>query len=326
MSRREREGARKQIVNISLCHNPAARLICFGKEAMDMPDGFVLVTQLLPERIRRAAASLPVETRGAAEELRLRCGAEPSLLLPEGEITLSQCGAVRGEDLSEVLERTTGCSLHAHADELRRGFLIARGGARVGVCGTAVIADGRVSALRALSSLCIRVPRQIRSAGEGVLPSLTGVGSVLILSPPGGGKTTFLRELVRHSAESGLRVSLADERGEVAAVWEGVPQFDVGRCTDILTGAPKAEAAILLLRAMNPQIIALDEITAREDIGAVAGVAACGVGVYATAHASKVDDLAKRPLYRELMELGVFEKAVVICGTGRGRSYEVTAL
>ena len=290
-----------------------------------MPDGFALAAGLLPERIRRAAASLPAEICAAAEEVRLRCGAEPSLLLPEGETTLPQCGAVHSKDLSEVLERTTGSSLHAHADELRRGFLIARGGVRVGVCGTAVIADGHVSGLRALSSLCIRVPRQIRSAGEGVLPALGG-GSVLILSPPGGGKTTFLRELVRRSAESGLRVSLADERGEVAAVWEGVPQFDVGRCTDVLTGAPKAGAAMILLRAMNPQVIALDEITAEEDIKAIAGIAACGVGVYATAHASGVGDLSRRPLYRELMELGVFEKAVVIRGTGRFRSYEVTAL
>ena len=290
-----------------------------------MPDGFALASELLPERIRRAAASLPKETRGAAEEVRLRCGSEPSLLLPEGEVTLHECGAVHSEDLSEVLERTTGCSLHAHADELRRGFLIARGGVRVGVCGTAVVSDGRVSALRALSSLCIRVPRQIRSAGEEALPALTGA-SVLILSPPGGGKTTFLRELVRYTAGSGLRVSLADERGEVAAVWEGAAQFDVGRSTDVLTGAPKAEAAMLLLRAMNPQVIALDEITAREDIEAVAGVAACGVGVYATAHASSVGDLSRRPLYRDLMELGVFEKAVVIRGRGRSRSYEVTAL
>ena len=291
-----------------------------------MPDGFELVSRLLPERIRRAAASLSAETRGAAEEVRLRCGAGPSLLLPEGETALAQCGAVHSEDLSEVLERTTGSSLHAHADELRRGFLIARGGVRIGICGTAVISGGGVSALRALSSLCIRVPRQIRSAGEKVLPALGGGGSVLVLSPPGGGKTTFLRELVRYTAESGLRVSLADERGEVAAVWEGVPQFDVGRCTDVLTGAPKAEAAMLLLRAMNPQVIALDEITAREDIKAVAGIAACGVGVYATAHASSVDDLSRRPLYRDLMELGVFEKAVVIRGRGRSRSYEVTAL
>lgn len=288
-----------------------------------MTDGFESAARLLPGAMREAAWALPERDRLRAEEFRLRAGREPGVLLPEGEKTLCRGRRVRQGELLGVLEAATGSSVHSAERDLARGFVTARGGVRVGVCGTL----GPGGAMRDVSSLAVRIPRQVLSAGTDETRALAlGNASVLIISPPGGGKTTLLRELVRAASDAGVRVALADERGEVAAVVGGEPQFDVGRCTDVLTGAPKAEGAMLLLRAMGAQVIALDEVTAPGDVAAISSVAGCGVRVFATAHAGSVDELARRPLYREMLGLGVFKSAVVISRRGAERTYRVAEL
>lgn len=287
-----------------------------------MPDGFENAMRLLPTNLCCAAELLSLTEKKAAEEFRLRCGRTPAVLLPSGERLLAG-EKVTAADLLSVLEQASESSLHSVGNELRQGYLTAQGGVRIGICGTAVM-DGSIRTLRDISSLSIRIPRQVRGAGKDAVGLLNDC-SVLILSPPGGGKTTFLRELVRTVSDAGVRVGLADERNELAAVFGGEPQFDVGRCTDILTGAPKAEAAMLLLRAMNPQVIAMDEISAPADAAAILQAAGCGVRIFATAHAASADELQQRPLYRELLNMRLFQKAVLIC-SGAERSYRVMTL
>lgn len=290
-----------------------------------MPEGFLAAAALLPDTLRAAALTLPERDRERIEEIRLRSGREPSVLLPEGERIFCRGIKAGTRDMGEVLDRAACSSVHSVSHELRRGFVTAPLGVRVGVCGT--LSDTDDGGIRSVSSVCIRVPRQIKSAGAGAIGPLTRTPvSVLALSPPGGGKTTFLRELVRAVSDSGVRVCLCDERGEIAAAHDGQPQFDVGRCTDVLTGAPKADAAMMLLRAMNPQVIALDEITEKRDIDAIENAANCGVRVFATAHAASPDELSRRPLYRRLMEVRAFDAAVLISGAGAQRRYEVTQL
>jgi stage III sporulation protein AA len=138
-----------------------------------------------------------------------------------------------------------------------------------------------------------------------------------------------LRDLIRAVSDGdaayGLRperVSLADERSEIAAVYDGVPQLDVGAHTDVLDACPKAQAVIMLLRAMNPNVVALDEVTAERDVAAIISAANCGARIFATAHAAGEGDLRRRPVYRLLRECGVFEKTVTItreCGVRRYR-------
>ena len=285
-----------------------------------MPDGFLAAAALLPPGLRSAAEALPDAAKSDAEEFRLRMGRAPTVLLPGGESILSGT-PVASADLLAVLESATRSSYHAVEDELRRGYLSAPGGVRVGVCGTAVMERG-IKTLRDISSLSVRVPRQIRGVGQAAVAAVKE-SSVLIFSPPGGGKTTFLRELVRTVSDEGMRVSLCDERGEIAGVCGGVPQFDVGRCTDVLTGAPKAEGALLLLRAMNPQVVAMDEISAPEDARTIETLLGCGVRIFATVHAAFAEELALRPACRSLLEQGVFRKFVRISGSGARRHYEV---
>ena len=284
---------------------------------------------LLPPALRGGGQALPPAVRQAAEEIRLRTGRRPTLLSEGREFPFLEGPTVTGGHLLDVLELATGASVHTAEASIRRGFLTVSGGLRLGLCGTVIPGgDGAPAGLRELSSLAIRLPREVRLCGAGAFDALwrKRFPSTLLLAPPGGGKTTLLREYVRRLSENGVRVALADERGEVAGMWKGRAQFDLGPCTDVLTGAAKAAGALQLLRAMNPQCIAMDEITAGEDVAAVEQIASCGVLLLATAHGSSVCALRSRPLYRRLLELEVFRACVCITGRGAERKYEVVPL
>ncbi len=289
---------------------------------------FIRAVRLLPSSLRLAALELPQSVTENAEELRLRTGCAPSVVAYDKELEILPSHVVKVSDLQLVLEIATRASVHSYADSIKMGFVTAEGGCRLGLCGTAVTEGGKISAMRRLSSICIRIPHEKKGCADSIFSELVpeNFESTIIISPPGGGKTTLLRELVRKLSETGKRVSLVDERSEVAGTFEGQPCFDIGKYTDVLTGAPKSEGVFLLLRAMAPQIIAFDEITSPLDIDAVQMSANCGVKLLVTAHGSGIADLHSRALYRRLLESGIFRRAVVITNSGGTRKYFVEDL
>ena len=292
---------------------------------------YELAAAILPSRLRRIAMELPETDKKRAEEFRNPAGHCLSVLLPEGERSLE--AIVTTEELETLCDIAAEFSRYASIETLRQGFLPVRGGFRVGLCGSAVVKDGEVTNLKQISSAVIRISREQKGIAQAVAPRLFRDGrfvSTLLLSPPGGGKTTLLRDLVRQLSQGeGVppqRITLIDEREEIAVMYRGQPQMDVGPRTDVLSGCPKALAIPMALRAMNPQIIAVDEITVREDLYAMAAAANCGVALLATIHAADVEELKRKPLFSQLLKLKVFEKAVIITRHGGERRYQVAAL
>lgn len=287
------------------------------------------------EALRQAASCLPaglqirlLQHADAAqiEEVRLRAGRPPAIKLCGREKVLD-APVISADELRDILSRAARYSVHSYGESLKNGFITLDGGHRLGVCGTAVVENGEVSGLRGISSLDLRVARQIADAGAAIqVQQGDEIRSTLLLSPPGWGKTTLLRELARRVSDSGETVAIADERSEIAALLDGVPQFAIGTASDVIEGCSKKQAAMMLLKTMSPTLLVLDEITAPADVEAVALCAHCGVCVLASAHAKSVDDLSRRALYRALLELKLFRQAVVITMEDGKRNYSVEPL
>ena len=213
--------------------------------------------------------------------------------------------------MAETLQRACRHSAYAHLETLRQGYITLEGGHRIGVCGFGVVQDGQVQTIREPTSLAVRVARAVPGCAETLLSQLRE--NTLLLGPPGAGKTTLLRDAVRLlSDRRRRRVGLADERGEVSAATAAGAMLPVGQRTDVLVGVPKAEAVMMLLRTMGPEWIALDEITAPADIEALERAAYCGVKLLATAHGDGLEDLYRRPLYRRLLDAGIFAQAALL--------------
>ena len=291
---------------------------------------FDQAASFLPGHLRQRVQSLPREKRADAEDLRLRRGQPLFVLTPQGEEPLPDT-LITARDLEIVLELASASSVHTVMEQIKHGFVGVQGGHRLGLCGTGVMDGGKLVNLRELTSLSLRVAREFKGLSRDVLPKLWGphgLESTLILSPPGGGKTTLLRDLIRAISTGencpARRVGVTDERGELAAVAGGEPTLDIGPRSDVMSGCPKAIGLMTLLRGMNPQVLAVDEVTAQEDVAAMTQASGCGVTLLATAHGGTLSDLDRRPLYRELMAQGVFGRLVVIWGTGSQRRYTVT--
>ncbi len=278
-----------------------------------MNDRYNRLIRYLPEQLKQAASSAYTPE---LEELRLRSGRPLTAVYANGCNQLD--AMVSAEDIAYLASSASRGSVYAAVDSLKHGYITVDGGNRIGFCGTAVLKNGEVANLRGLSSANMRLAREIKTAAEPLEKNYTdGFESTIIIAPPGMGKTTLLRDLVRRISDSGVRTALVDERGEIAAVENGTSGFDVGMNTDVLTGCPKAQGMLMLLRSMTPQVIAVDEITAPDDVTAVETCRNCGVGIIATVHGQHVGDISARPLFKSLLDTGTFRLVVTISGKDR---------
>lgn len=239
-------------------------------------------------------------SRETALELRLRQGEEPEIVTKEASQWID--GRVTADDLIFVVNAASRYSPWA-AETVAKGFITAQGGHRIGLCGDAACYQDTPTAMRQISSLCIRVARDFPGVAKN---AGTLENSTLIIGAPGWGKTTLLRDICRKIAVS-QTISVVDERGELFP--DGIIR---GRRMDVLRGCTKDRGIDRLMRTMGPAWIAVDEITAEEDCAAIQHASNCGVKLLATAHASSVHDFHNRAIYRPLIENEIFSKLLVL--------------
>lgn len=252
---------------------------------------------VLPMWMRRDADE---QGQNAVQELRLRINAPPELVFSEKSCWLER--TVSQEDINYTVNAASRYSPWTAASA-SRGYITIAGGHRIGLCGEAVVQHGAVTGLRRISSVCIRVARDF----PGIAANASKIaGSVLILGPPGWGKTTLLRDLVRQNAFS-EKICVVDERGELFP--EGLAR---GNRMDVLTGCSKGVGIPMVMRTMGPSCIAVDEITDAEDAQSLLYASHCGVRLLATAHAVSVSDFRHRCVYRPLLENHVFDNYIVL--------------
>lgn len=286
----------------------------------------------LPGRIKSAAKKLDRRILAELEEIRLRAGKPVMLTLcgqdgfldENGQVLRAPSGTLTAgaEELTEMVYKTCENSWYAFQEDINKGFITVRGGHRIGLVGTPVIENDRVINVKDISSLNVRVAREITGCGapcaKHLIKGSRDIYNALIISPPGAGKTTMLRDIIRIISDgfppdfTGLKVGTVDERGELAACYRGIPQNDLGLRTDVIHGIPKREGMEMLLRGMSPNVIALDELGNPGDVSTVLQVMNGGIRMIATAHGYDVKQLKNRLGFRELFQAHAFERFVVL--------------
>ena len=280
-----------------------------------------------------AAQLAPIGTADFEKMTELRIRVDKPILLYQKNHEQS-IGRFRPtpSDIAETIERISQYSLYALEEELRMGYITLPGGHRVGITGKVVAENRAVRTIRPINGLNIRVSRAIHGCADMVLPQLFETSSsggkrlpynTMIISPPGCGKTTMLRDIIRQFSDGipglcpGITVGVVDERSEIGGSYRGVAQNDIGIRTDLLDSCPKDEGMVLLLRAMAPNVIAVDELGGERDARAVEDVSNAGVRLLCTVHGRDLDDIKLKPALRGLLDKGIFKRFVVLRGPGQ---------
>ena len=288
------------------------------------------VLRCLPKNISAAAAKYEVsEIRLlAGRPAMVYIGAEGFFVTPAGDITTSEDGGtvITKTGVGEVFRLACDNSVYSCEDEIKNGYVTIEGGHRIGICGSAVIKNGEITYIKNISALNIRIARQAIGSAKEIFPVVLDkyVRNTLIVSPPGCGKTTILRDLARMLGYK-YKVGIADERSEIAAVYRGTPQNDVGLRSVVMDACPKEFAINMILRTMGVDIIITDEIGSSGDASAIGNAFNAGVKIIASAHGYSKKDVLSRPGIKELVGTGGFERVVVLSRrNGAGTIEEVS--
>ena len=251
-------------------------------------------------------------------EIRIRVNREVILKDREREYIIGRNGKpyiATKEVIERIFESICSNSVYAFTEEISNGFITIFGGHRVGIAGKPLYKDGKIYSIKDISGLNFRIAREIKGVADNIIPKIkvnNEFVNTLIISPPGLGKTTLLRDLVRQISNMGYNVSLVDERSEIAGCFLGVPQNDIGLRTDVMDLSKKSDGIKLMVRSMKPDFIATDEIGTDEDAEAIEYALNSGVKILATAHGDKIEDLYKSKKMKELLQFDVFKKIVLI--------------
>lgn len=284
--------------------------------------------QLFPGRIKQGIlqAQLDFET---VQEVRLRVN-QPMIfreygrefyITESGEKSFDSCqgSCITAKELKALVEAACGYSGYAFEEEIKRGYVTLGGGHRMGLVGRAVVTEQGIQTLKYISGLNIRVAHPVKGCGElwrSYLYKKKSPCHTLLISPPGCGKTTLLRDVVRMLSDGdhrhpGVSVSVVDERSEIAGMYRGILTQELGMRTDVLDGCPKAWGMEMVLRSMAPEVLAVDEIGIM-DVPYIENALRCGCKVIATMHGEGLEDFLKKPGFSGLVKEKVFERYFIL--------------
>jgi len=299
------------------------------------------ISSYLPDRIKRVVDRISPAIASRLEELRINAGLPLMGVFGGFDRFIAEDGSfadrpeeafiVGREEVEELFYRLCEHSVYAYQEDIARGFLTLRGGCRAGICGRVVYQGQTIRGMKDISSVCIRISRELKGCAEEVFPFIRSgrhdIFNTMVISPPRCGKTTILRDLCRiistgsEKADfAGLRTVIVDERSEIAACWRGVAQNDCGPRTDVLDGCRKHDGIEMALRGMSPAVIVVDELGSRQDAESVKMAWNAGARIVATAHAYDIGDLKERLGFGMLIGKGGFERYVVL-GIREGRRW-----
>lgn len=292
------------------------------------------IQNFMPQPLRRYMYGIKLDE---AYEIRMRIGKALTISFPDGRFFINHRGMLTSDasgavkitraHIDEALELAVKSSLYSAENEIRNGYITVNGGNRIGICGKSVITDGKISFMKDISALNYRIAHEVIGAADKIINSILSdktIKNTLIISPPGAGKTTLLRDIARQLSYGGFNVSVADERCEIAAVYDAKSSFDIGPNTDVLSAAPKSAGILMLLRSMAPDVIITDEIGTAEDAESLFKAINCGVKIITTVHGSGIEQLRHR---REISDmLRFFENFIVLSSRlGAGTIEEISA-
>ena len=272
--------------------------------------------------------ALNVDLALNVEEIRLR--SSKPLILKIGQETYITDYIVKQQDILQAFEKICENSVYSYRRQICDGYITIRGGNRVGIVGSAVIDNGQVININYISSLNFRIAREQKGCSNSIIREIidetnNSIYNTLIVSPPGCGKTTFLRDIIRNISNGikeigfqGKTVGVVDERGEIAAMYKGIPQNDIGIRTDVVDNMPKSQAMRMLVRSMSPEVITCDEIGSIEDIKAIDYAMCCGVKGIFTAHGKDLEELNRNPELTKLLNKHIFERIILLNPEKRG--------
>lgn len=256
------------------------------------------------------------------EEIRVRTNRNIILKIGQEEIELSY--EISSKEVLEILQKICDNSIYTYQNQICNGFITIKGGHRVGITGNVVFKDGQIINISHIYSLNFRIARQIEGCSKELLNYILNIKdntiyNTILVSPPGRGKTTILKDAVRNLSNGinsigfkGVNIGVVDERGEIAAMYKGIPQNDLGKRTDILDNVSKNIGMKMLIRSMNPKIIVADEIGTKEDIEAINYAVCSGVNGLFTAHGNTLNDIINNPILKTLFNLRIIKKIVRI--------------